>query len=233
MKDKDIALPTLWKSEYNRGGIPSSIRKKPSFAIELLAKLLTTEKLPGLSGVDLGCGTGRNSLYLGDIGFDMTALDFVPDMINDLNKNSKELGLDDIVRGQVADLGNKWNLPKESYDFFIDTYCFKHIIDLVSRNNYKSELLKYSADGAIFLLTLASTEDGYYKLHAVRKEGDLQVILDPGNNIESILYNPEEVISFFSPEFQILGIRENIQTNVMHENEYERKGFEFTFKRVG
>jgi SAM-dependent methyltransferase len=225
-------LPLLWKIEYNSGGIPSSVREKPSTAVERLSKLLSIEDLPVLKGVDLGCGTGRNTLYLGSLKCHVTGLDFVPDMIDALNKKSDQLGLSSCVYGRVADLTGKWGLPLTKYDFFLDTYCFKHIIDLVGRINYKSELLKYSDEGTIFLLTLASTEDGYYSQYPIRTDGGLQVILDPGNDIESILYKSEQVIEFFNPEFEIIELRENIQTNVMHGKKYDRKGFEFVFKRA-
>lgn len=224
--------PLLWKSEFSRGGIPSSIRARPSIAVERLAKFLTLEKLPELTGVDLGSGTGRNALYLGELKCDMTALDFVPEMVDEINRKAEEFGLSSTVHGKVVDLTGKWSLPNARYDFFIDTYCFKHIIELAARLNYKSELLKYSSEGTIFLLTLASTEDGYYKQHGVRTEGGLQVILDPGNNIESILYTPQQVLEFFNPEFQVVEMQENCQVNSMHGKEYERKGFEFIFRRA-
>lgn len=229
---KAISLPLLWKNEYKKGGIPSSVRARPSIAVERLAKFLTLEKLPELSGVDLGSGTGRNTLYLGSLKCDMTGLDFVPEMIDELNTKAQEQGLSSTVRGQLVDLSGKWNLPNEKYDFFLDTYCFKHIISLAARENYKSELLQYSREGTIFLLTLASTEDGYYKNYGIRTEGGLQVILDPGNNIESILYTPEQVIEFFNPEFKVVNMQENIQVNKMHDKEYERKGYEFIFERA-
>ncbi len=232
MKSAAAALPLLWKKEYTKGGIPSSVRARPSIAAERLAAFLTLEKLPELKGVDLGAGTGRNTLYLGSLKCDMTGLDFVPEMIEDLNRKAEERGLASTVRGQLVDLSSKWSLSNPTYDFFLDTYCFKHIISLASRLNYKSELLQYCREGTIFLLTLASTEDGYYKSYGVRKEGDLQVILDPGNNIESILYTPEQVIEFFNPEFKVVDIQENIQVNKMHDKVYERKGFEFIFERT-
>jgi SAM-dependent methyltransferase len=232
MKSAAASLPLLWKKEFTKGGIPSSIRARPSIAVERLAKFLTLENLPTLKGVDLGCGTGRNTLYLGDLKCDMTGVDFVPELVEELNKKADESGLTSSVRGQVVDLSGKWSLPEARYDFFMDTYCFKHIIDLAARLNYKSELLKYSSEGTIFLLTLASTEDGYYKQHGVRMEGGIQVILDPGNNIESLLYTPEQVVEFFNPEFKVVDMQENCQTNVMHGKEYDRKGFEFIFRRA-
>lgn len=231
MNKSEINLPILWREEFLKQGIPSSFRAKPSSAVVRFANFLSPEKFPGLIGADLGCGTGRNSIYLSELGCDITAVDFVPEMIATLNDNSKTLGIYSKLRGQTFNLTKSWNFHN-SFDFFIDTYCFKHITRLAARHNYKSELLKYSRKGTYYLLTLASTEDGYYKQHEVRMEQDLVVILDPGNHIESILHTKNQVLDFFCPEFELVDFQENIQANIMHGKGYTRNGFEFTFCRI-
>jgi hypothetical protein len=110
--------------------------------------------------------------------------------------------------------------------FLLILIALSDLVDLQARLNYKCELLKYSNLGAIFLLTLASIEDGYYKNHVVRMDFNLQVIFAPGNNIESILYTAEQIVEFFSQEFELLVIQENCEINVMRGYNYERQGFE-------
>jgi hypothetical protein len=152
-------------------------------------------------------------------------------MVQTLNKKSGELGLSSNVRAKVIDIKEKCELPLTQYNFFIDTYCFKHIINLAARINYKSELLKYSSEEALFLLTLASIEDGYHRKYPARPEKGLQIILDPGNNIGSILYKPKQIIDYFNPKFKVVDFQENCQTNIMHGKEHSRKGFEFIFRK--
>jgi len=221
-------LTSLWETEYSKGGIPSSVRQKPSGAVERLVKSLGLEKMSNLKGVDIGCGTGRNAIYLSELGCNMLAIDFISSAVESLQMRKQRLGITNLAT-QIVHLTKNWSLPSSDYNLFIDTYCFFHIIKLADRLHYKSELIKHAASNSIFLLTLASTEDGYYKQHIIREDNDLQVALDPGNNIECVLYTKEQIIKFFSPEFKIIDLCVNTQSNIMHGITYKRKGYECLF----
>lgn len=68
--------------------------------------------------LDLGCGSGRNSLYLNQKGFDVTAWDKNPMSISNLNKIIAAEGLKNIVT-DIVDL-NSMHLDGE-YDFILST----------------------------------------------------------------------------------------------------------------
>ena len=68
--------------------------------------------------LDLGCGSGRNSLYLNQKGFDVTAWDKNPMSISNLNKIIAAEGLKNIVT-DIVDL-NSIHLGGE-YDFILST----------------------------------------------------------------------------------------------------------------
>jgi tellurite methyltransferase len=68
--------------------------------------------------LDLGCGGGRNSLYLNQKGFDVTAWDKNPMSINDLNQIIEAEGLKNIV----TDIVNLNELKFDGeYDFILST----------------------------------------------------------------------------------------------------------------
>ncbi|MGB3253045.1 tellurite resistance methyltransferase TehB [Buttiauxella gaviniae] len=68
--------------------------------------------------LDLGCGSGRNSLYLNQKGFDVTAWDKNPMSISNLNKIIEAEGLKNIT-ADVVDL-NTLHFDGE-YDFILST----------------------------------------------------------------------------------------------------------------
>ncbi|MCE0812267.1 tellurite resistance methyltransferase TehB [Buttiauxella sp. S04-F03] len=68
--------------------------------------------------LDLGCGSGRNSLYLNQKGFDVTAWDINPMSISNLNKIIAAEGLKNIT-ADVVDL-NTLHFDGE-YDFILST----------------------------------------------------------------------------------------------------------------
>jgi tellurite methyltransferase len=68
--------------------------------------------------LDLGCGGGRNSLYLNQKGFDVTAWDKNPMSINNLNQIIEAEGLKNIV----TDIVNLNELKFDGeYDFILST----------------------------------------------------------------------------------------------------------------
>jgi len=74
--------------------------------------------VPSGKTLDLGCGSGRNSLYLNQKGFDVTAWDKNPMSISNLNKIIAAEGLKNIVT-DIVDL-NSIHLDGE-YDFILST----------------------------------------------------------------------------------------------------------------
>ena len=76
-----------------------------------------TQVPPG-KALDLGCGNGRNSLYLAANGFDVTAWDKNPMSISNLNKIIAAEGLKNITADEV-DL-NTLHFDGE-YDFILST----------------------------------------------------------------------------------------------------------------
>jgi len=74
--------------------------------------------VPPGNTLDLGCGSGRNSLYLNQKGFDVTAWDKNPMSISNLNKIIEAEGLKNIT-ADVADL-NTLHFDGE-YDFILST----------------------------------------------------------------------------------------------------------------
>jgi len=83
--------------------------------------------------LDMGCSNGRNALYLGQLGFNVTAIDVNPGAIEMLKNISLEENMNNI-KAQVYDINNA-NLG-ENYDFisctvtlmFIDPTCVDAVI---------------------------------------------------------------------------------------------------------
>ncbi|QFI37660.1 tellurite resistance methyltransferase TehB [Moritella marina ATCC 15381] len=64
--------------------------------------------------LDMGCSNGRNALYLGQLGFNVTAIDINPAAIDSLQGIAQQEGMSNI-KAQVHDI-NSANLSKD-YDF--------------------------------------------------------------------------------------------------------------------
>lgn len=212
-----------WSAEYARGGIPSSVRETPSGAVVWAVERLKKAGYPLRTALDAGCGKGRNSLYLASLGADVTALDFTPDAIEHLQARAAESGYTSRIRAVVHDVTEDWPVAPGSMDLIVDAFCFKHITPHAARLAYRANMLRALRSRGHYLISFASIGDGYYGQYVLQDEGDgQQVAVDPVLGVESVLYTPDAVIRFFTPELVKADELQNSKPSVMHGNEYQR-----------
>jgi len=93
----------------NRQGIGSA-----KATIKALSYLDDLDKISKV--LDLGCGSGGQTMTLAQkIPGDITGVDICPELIEVFNKNAKELGVSDRVKGIVSSMDNL-NFEKDSFD---------------------------------------------------------------------------------------------------------------------
>ncbi len=76
--------------------------------------------------LELGCGTGKNTAFLAQIGTRVHALDFSQGMI----EKAKEKVKVGNVRFSMADLTKRWPCEDEAYDLIVCNLVLEHIQDL-------------------------------------------------------------------------------------------------------
>ncbi|MBN8828278.1 MAG: class I SAM-dependent methyltransferase [Sphingobacteriia bacterium] len=221
-------IENLWSKEYQAKGVPSSFKETPSSNLVDFLRLFSKEKLSDSKALDIGCGKGRHSFYLAEKGYLVTGIDIVATNIDEINNAALNSALP--IKAYKRDLSENWHLENEKFDIAIDCFCFKHLISIESRENYLNELNRYLKPKAYYLLTLSDIDDAYYKQFPVRKEEELQVILDPVNNIESILYAKEQILNFFSKYFDLIDHKLNHAFSEMHGKTFLRSTHKFVMQ---
>ena len=76
--------------------------------------------------LEIGCGTGKNTIFLSQIGTRVDALDFSEGMI----EKAKEKVKAENVRFSLADLSQTWPCEDSSYDLVVCNLVLEHIEDL-------------------------------------------------------------------------------------------------------
>lgn len=76
--------------------------------------------------LEIGCGTGKNTVFLVDIGKHVLALDFSEGMI----RQAKAKGLSDKVLFTVADLNQTWPCADQQAELIVCNLVLEHISDL-------------------------------------------------------------------------------------------------------
>lgn len=224
------SLKTAWSKEYERKGIPSSFRKD---ATQPLVDFMSWCRKKGLnSGAagDIGCGQGRNSFYLAQEGFQVTALDLLQENADIVNSESNNRNLP--ICAYAQDASAKWPINDHTLDIAIDIFCYKHIVEKDKQKKYRAELARTLKPNGYFFISLASVKDGFYgPLLAQSPDIHRRLIVDPYSSIPSLLYTLDELILEFSDLFQAVEAQEKHSTSPMYGKEYSRSVLNCIFQK--
>ena len=108
------------------------------------------EASPAGKAIDLGCGTGTNSIYLAEHGWDATGIDFVPLAISNAKNKAQSAGVKprfivgDVTRLQELGVG-------DAYGLVFDLGCFHSLPDS-GRDAYVRGVTAVAAPAATRLL---------------------------------------------------------------------------------
>jgi SAM-dependent methyltransferase len=223
----------LWSQEYAAKGIPSSFRDGPSGSVEAFFDYLVEKGVETGTAIDLGCGTGRNSIFLATKGFVVHSIDFVEEMISRFRNDLSRTKLSDRITPHCQSVTSPWPVPDRSVDIAIDTFCYKHQIAETDRRAYRDQLTRTMKPGGLFLLTLAGTDDGYYgPLLSSSPNPGGRVIVDPANGIPSVLFTRKDVEDEFRSCISFEFYEHKSKHGLMHGTEYLRSTHLFIGRRI-
>jgi SAM-dependent methyltransferase len=121
-------------------------RLPPSDLVELVEGPLALAQGRAL---DLGCGTGTDSIYLAGHGWDVTGVDMVPEALAIARRNAAAGGVRaSFVQGDVTRLRD---VVQGAFDLVLDFGCF-HTLPPDQRPVYVECVSAVAAPGATFLL---------------------------------------------------------------------------------
>lgn len=113
-----------------------------------LAQMVESGRIEPGRAVDLGCGTGREVIYLAQNGFDAVGVDISPTAIGMARKAADAAGVD--AAFFVDDLTNLTRV-RGPFDLILD-YGALNDLNRAQRDAYMSQVLPLAADGAQFYL---------------------------------------------------------------------------------
>lgn len=138
-----------------------------------LDQQVTREALASLhfhSILEIGCGTGKNTAFLVQIGAHVHALDFSEGMIEKAREKVKA----ENVEFSVADLTQKWPCEATSYDLIVCNLVLEHIDDL---SFIFSEAFRVLEPGGRFLIN---------ELHPFRQYEGKKARFEKGERVTEI-----------------------------------------------
>lgn len=141
VKNKDNTYKRL-ADRYASGDVPWDEPMPPPEVLDLIPTFQAGRAL------DLGCGYGRAAIYLASLGWEVDAVDFIPEAIREATERAKNVGVD--VRFHLAEV-TALDFLSGPYDFALDVGC-AHTLDELDLLRYRDQLYRLLRPGGIFLL---------------------------------------------------------------------------------
>lgn len=145
-----------------------------------LVNLVYKQKIKPESHIlEIGCGLGTESVFLGIRGMNVTAVDISESAILTAKKIAS--AYDVVVDWKVGDI-LEMELEENSFDVITDQGCFHHLTDN-ERKIYAKQILKFLKPGGMFILRCFSDK------------------ISPG--VQPRRISSEELLDTFYPEFKL------------------------------
>ncbi len=208
-KHKDIIL-----SRYSGYDEESRLIKDRPHNMEYLTTMHYIQKFlkPKAKILEIGAGTGRYSIALAKMGYNVTAVDLTPKHVEIMKRKSKRLKNFQCMEADALDL----NMFKEnSFDMVLNLGPMYHFFNQKNKNQAIKETLRVAKKGAICMFAYIAHASLItdYALHG-NMVARIVSLMDKAGRIKDI---PEEIYSsFYIEDFKKLFNKTNTQyiTNV-------------------
>ncbi|HZU10177.1 MAG TPA: class I SAM-dependent methyltransferase [Pseudacidobacterium sp.] len=174
-----------WDASYLNGAAPWDIGQ-PQPAIARLASE------GGFMGpvLDVGCGTGENTLLIASLGLQVVGMDVAETAIAIAREKAKNSGLD--IEFAVADAFHL-NQLRRSFDTVLDCGLF-HTFNSEERTEYLASLASaIKHNGTLYVLCFSDDGPGTGP-HPVRQE-ELKAAFNPGTGWNIVAIRPERILT--------------------------------------
>lgn len=150
------------------------------------------------TALEVGCGMGRNTNWLADIGLNAIGMDISEVAIQEARKRAQEAGVN--AKYQVQSVADRWPFEPESIDLVFDLVTL-HLLTSRETKSYKNELCRCIKPlGRLFVYTLDRSMDDHAKELLREHPGpELNTYLLPEINHVERTFTLDELKDAFSP----------------------------------
>ncbi|HAQ03099.1 hypothetical protein A2467_01330 [Candidatus Nomurabacteria bacterium RIFOXYC2_FULL_36_8] len=181
--------------------------------------------------LDLGCGTGRNSNYLADLGNKVIGIEIAKTALSLAKTRAKEMEVE--VDYRLGDIGEKYDIADDSIDIVLDITS-SNSLNEKGREIYLEEVNRVLKSPTS--LGLRRGEGGYFFVRALCKDGNKNVKnllkASPGREYDTYIikdigltervFSRDDFIKMYSKYFKILHLEKKTSYSTFSDRIYKR-----------
>jgi len=196
----------LWENEHKQPFVLLQMDKKEvsSGIKRFLSWLEARNHKNNLTGLEMGCGKGRNSIGLAKQSIKMAAFDFSKNAITEAKKRAEESGVENSVNFIVQDATIKWPFKSDSFDLALDVFASVDIESFEGRSFARDEFKRVLKKGGFLLVYTLSTDDEFHKEmlkeHPAKEKNSF---IHPTSGKFEKVFDREELLDFYK-DFKVM-----------------------------
>lgn len=222
----------FWNKEYKKPGI-FNLSTEPAEDMKKFGRWIEREFGKGYLDnrtfvLDLGCGNGRNIIYLAkEFGCRGVGYDISDEAINQAKEASKGL----MLRFYTRSIAGKFEMGNGSVDLVVDMMA-SHYLKEEERKIYLNEISRIIKPGGILLLKSFLKEEDRHAERMLRENsaGEDGAYIHPEHGTYEHVWAEEKLKKFFAPYFDLEKI-ERSGKHLMNGHAFKRRHFVAYFRR--
>ena len=147
-----MTVEDRYKERYKAKNTPWDIGKADFNLIEVVDQV----PVQPCSVLDIGCGTGDNSIWLARNGFDVCGTDVSKDALETAQRKAEEAGA--VCRFLKIDFLNQ-SVEGAPFDFAFDRGCFHSFSSEDDRNRFARNVAAHLSDGSLWLSVIGNADE--------------------------------------------------------------------------
>lgn len=223
----------IWNEEHTKvDAFPSYALPEPSSMVVEFVKFLRTNNANDGKVIDIGCGKGRNSIYLAEQGFQVYAVDYIQEAIDYAKNQAKHKNVQDSIIFINAAIDVPWQFENNFFDFAVDCFSSIDIETKDGREIYKQEMYRTLKPGGYALVSVVSTADEMEAEMIKQSPGiEPNSTIWPGNGKFQKDYTEPELREFYN-KFEIVELKEVKKKSVKLNREFMATNFRLILRKL-
>lgn len=199
----------VWQTEHTtQAAIPALADSTPSSGLIKFLDIIEGRQLLEGRAVDIGCGRGRNSVYLAQRGFEAYGVDYIEEALVGARKLAQTANCPEQTHFIRAEIDKPWGFADNFFDVAVDSFSSIDIETLEGREICRNEMWRTLKPGGYAMVTVVSANDEWEKhLIATSPGPELNSTIWPQNGKFQKDYDETELRQFYK-RFKIIDLQE-------------------------